>query len=158
MFENPSMSRSKSDPADGDTVAQALAVVRASALKMIRLQLAMERRDRRVALELIDDLVALDHRLEDLLAVPVTSDDQVLFKNQVVADRATLNHEKHALAAEVLRRPGESAIKQQEPSEDDWRSAPEPFVHEGSPRHWRWLFLLLILAMVLATGAYSYGV
>ena len=42
-----------------DALAEGLMLVRASTLKMIRLQLAMERHDRRAAIEAVDDLVAL---------------------------------------------------------------------------------------------------
>src|SRR3982750_151855 len=64
-----------------DELAEGLMLVRASTLKMIRFQLAMERRDRRVALEAVDDLVALDRRLEDYLADVPTA--QLMFRREL---------------------------------------------------------------------------
>ena len=54
-------------PVGSDELAEGLMLVRESTLKIIRFQLAMERHDRRVALEAVDDLVALDRRLRDYL-------------------------------------------------------------------------------------------
>ena len=71
--------RERTIPSIGsEDLAEGLMLIRASTLKVIRLQLAMERRDRRVALEAVDDLVALDRSLEDYLAkVPTSHDDGV---------------------------------------------------------------------------------
>ena len=78
-----------------DELAEGLMLVRASTLKVIRLQLAMERKDRRVALEAVDDLVALDRRLEGYLGDVTAPELEV--------ERAALNREKLTLAAEVIR-------------------------------------------------------
>src|SRR5215212_4871167 len=86
-------------PIGSEELAEGLMLVRASTLKMIRLQLAMERRDRRVALEAVDDLVALDRQLERYLAdVPDPG-----FGDALQAERAALNQEKLTLAAGVIR-------------------------------------------------------
>ena len=55
-------------PANQDDLVEGLVLVRASTLKLARLQLALERRDRRVALESVDDLMGFDERLEQHLA------------------------------------------------------------------------------------------
>lgn len=78
-------------------------LVRASTLKVIRLQLALERNDRRVALEAVDDLVALDRSLEEHLASVPAVRDQVMLGHFLEAERAALNFEKLALTAQVIR-------------------------------------------------------
>jgi hypothetical protein len=121
-------------------------LVRASTLKMIRLQLAMERKDRRVALEAVDDLVALDRRLQDYLADVTAPELEV--------ERAALNREKLTLAAEVIRAepkpPPEPQIA--EPSED-WVA-----LEEERPRRtaW-WLVAVLLLLSAVAAAAYWFA-
>ena len=87
-----------------EDLAEGLMLVRASTLKVIRLQLAMERRDRRVALEAVDDLVALDRSLEDYLAKVPTAHDDGVFGNVLELERAALNVEKHTLVAGISQR------------------------------------------------------
>ena len=127
-----------------DELAEGLMLVRASTLKMIRLQLAMERRDRRVALEAVDELVALDRRLEHYLAgVPAP---------ELEVERAALNREKLTLAAEVIRgepRPVEAAPE----------LVPEEFLsdEEGPSRTGWWLAGALLLLLTLAGFAYAFA-
>ncbi|HYU95878.1 MAG TPA: hypothetical protein VE989_06900 [Sphingomicrobium sp.] len=87
-----------------DELAEGLMLFRAGTLKMIRLQLALEQRDRRVALAAVDDLVALDRQLQDYLAqlpsVPVPG----ALMAELEVERAALNREKLTLAAGVIRR------------------------------------------------------
>src|SRR5215207_1437712 len=87
-----------------DELAEGLLLFRAGTLKMIRLQLAMEQHDRRVALEAVDDLVALDRQLQDYLADVDGAGEQLLFRNELDAERAMLNREKLTLTAEVIFR------------------------------------------------------
>ncbi len=129
-----------------DALAEGLMLVRASTLKMIRLQLAMERTDRRVALEAVDDLVALDRRLQDYLADVTAPELEV--------ERAALNREKLTLAAEVIRAepkpPPEPQIA--EPTED-WVA-----LEEERPRRtaW-WLVAVLLLLSAVAAAAYWFA-
>jgi hypothetical protein len=131
-----------------DELAEGLMLVRASTLKMIRLQLAMERRDRRVALEAVDELVALDRRLETYLADVSAPELQV--------ERAALNREKLTLAAEVIRSEPRAAEAAPEP-------APEPaweqvaFDEDKPSRATWWLAAGLLLVSALAGLAYYYG-
>jgi len=84
---------------------QALLLVRVSTMKMLRLQLAIERRDRAVALQAVEDLMELDAWMahsaghnadEDLMeAIAQEADDQ----------RDALLHEKFGLAAGMVKRP-----------------------------------------------------
>ena len=127
-----------------DELAEGLMLVRESTLKVIRFQLAMERRDRRVALEAVDDLVALDRKLQDYLAdVPAP---------ELEVERAALNREKLTLAAEVIR-PETRAIEPVAPVPDDtW----EEFAYEAKhPRRatW-WLVAVLVLLSAAAAGGY----
>ena len=133
-------------------------LVRASTLKVIRLQLAMERRDRRVALEAVDDLVALDRSLEDYLAkVPTANDDEV-FGNVLELERAALNVEKHTLVAGISQRdwqietaqPAEAA----EPTAEEWTVYDDEET-EG-PSWWR-RAAIFVLVVAVACGAYFLG-
>ena len=131
-----------------DALAEGLMLVRASTLKMIRLQLAMERRDRRVALATVDDLVALDRQLEHYLAdVPAP---------ELERERAALNREKLTLAAEVIRSNPRPVEAVPEPSpEPAW----DAFGVEGeraSRAPW-WLAAALLLISAVAALAYYYA-
>jgi len=75
-------------------LAQGLMLVRASTINVVRLQLAMERRDRRVALQTLDELMVLDRRIADLLDELPTADTST--------DARHLDHQHRALAAEKL--------------------------------------------------------
>ena len=129
-----------------DALAEGLMLVRASTLKMIRLQLAMERKDRRVALEAVDDLVALDRRLQDYLADVTAPELEV--------ERAALNREKLTLAAEVIRAepkpPPEPQIA--EPTEDL-----VAFEDERPRRTAWWLVAVLLLLSAVAAAAYWFA-
>ena len=154
-----------------DELAEALMLVRASALKVIRLQLAMERNDRRVASEAIDGLVALDHRLEQYLEnVPFQRHDAL--EQAMLLDRSALNREKLTLAAEVRRGSGAKGLfdgpSLADPTTRDLitrpaseeRAAQEaewiPEQYEENSRWWRWTVGLLLLAMV-AAAAFALG-
>ena len=126
-----------------DELAEGLMLVRESNLKMIRFQLAMERRDRRVALEAVDDLVALDRRLQDYLDVPAP---------ELEVQRTALNREKLTLAAEVIRsepKPVEPIVA---PASEIWTD----FAFEAErPRRWTWwLVAVLVLLSLAAAAAY----
>src|SRR5258705_5735964 len=80
-----------------EELAEGLMLVRASTLKIVRLQLAMERQDRRVALEAVDDLVALDRLLRDYLADVPPPAEPLLLRATLYDPRAMLHLEKLAL-------------------------------------------------------------
>ena len=88
--ETPVKQRETEAPVGSEELAEGLMLVRASTLKMIRLQLAMERHDRVVAQEAVDDLVALDRRLEDYLA-DVSA--PLMFRRELEAERGAVNRE-----------------------------------------------------------------
>ncbi|MGS1018317.1 hypothetical protein [Allosphingosinicella humi] len=57
-------------PASVTDLARGLMLLRASNMNVIRLQLAMERSDRRTAMEALDDLVALDREIGGFIGEP----------------------------------------------------------------------------------------
>lgn len=116
-------------PAGQDDLVEGLVLVRASTLKLARLQLALERRDRRVALEAVDDLVRFDERLEQHLAGLREPHTHSVMDLAVAVERAALNREKLTLAAEIIN--GSDA---QVPPREEPATAPElPAVAEGPP-------------------------
>ncbi|GAA4753721.1 hypothetical protein GCM10023264_21060 [Sphingomonas daechungensis] len=138
-----------------EELAEGLMLVRASTLKIIRLQLAMERRDRRVALEAVDDLVALDRSLQDFLAhVPVANDDGI-FRNLLELERSALNVEKHTLAGGIAGRSREEAVPDPEPADPtDWVYED---IEETPRRPWlAWVFAVAAI-LTLAAAAFLFG-
>lgn len=141
-------------------LAEGLMLVRASTLKMIRLQLAIERHDRHAALEAVDDLVALDRQLEDCLQPIPGTRDQLALRRSMDADRFALNREKLVLAAEILRRPAdpvrESGAVEEAASverEDAWLA---PSTFEPATIRW-WLVIAPLLLLCVAIAAYFSG-
>lgn len=149
-------------PPGSDQLAEGLMLLRASSLKLVRLQLAIERHDRRVALKAVDDLVALDRRLQDYLeSVPATG-DQLMFRRELDCERAALNEEKLTLGAEVLLRPANSAAEDTGPiaqeADDSWLG-PRIQVELEVPRRSRWwLAVVPVLASGVVAAAYFISV
>ncbi len=140
-------------------------LVRASTLKMIRLQLAMERRDRRVALEEVDDLLAIDRRLQNYLD-EIPAQHRALI-GELENERTALDREKLTLAAGVIRREAstlEPAPRVEEALATFDLEAPDPEIWgsfefaeadaERRQRGLRWLALALVLLSVIAGTAY----
>ncbi len=136
-IDSPARPSQGPPPIGSDDLLEGLMLVRASTLKMIRLQLAIERSDRRVALEAVDDLVSLDRRLRDYLSAVAGSDEQIMFRRELDADRAMLDREKLTLAAEVLRRAPEPHVEQAV-EDDDWLGPRDLASEEALPRRSRW--------------------
>src|SRR5207248_11292795 len=90
QMQSPARVRDTAPAVGGDELAEGLMLVRASTLKMIRLQLAIERRDRRVALAEVDDLLALDRRLQDYLGDVPAAGEKALWRRGLGAERAAL--------------------------------------------------------------------
>ena len=155
-IESPSNVRESA--VSGEDVAEGLMLVRASTLKIIRLQLAMERHDRRGVLEAVDDLVALDRRLQDCLAHMPADGDRLMFRHELDTESALLNREKLSLAAEVLCRPADLLVEPTEVADDDWLGPRDlPMEQHQEPRKRRRLLALALpaLAAGLAAGAYA---
>lgn len=145
-------------------IAEALMLLRASTLKIIRLQLAIERRDRQVALMAVDDLVTLDQRLQVHLTGIPTTEELLALRRELDFERAALSAEKLTLAAEIRRRPtdgGEPEDPVGEPdvaeAGDDWHEPAVPQVEREERRRGRWwlaAILILVLASAAAAAAY----
>jgi hypothetical protein len=147
----------------GNEFAEGLMLLRASTLKMIRLQLAIGRSDRRVVLESVDGLVALDRRLQDYLETVPATGEQLMFRRELNFERAALNEEKLTLAAEVIRKPlnseersdhEEAAGRIVEP-DGDWHALDGP---ERPRRSLWWPATLPVLAGALAAATYFLSV
>jgi hypothetical protein len=83
-----------------EALAQGLLLVRASALGVVRLQLAMERRDRPAALQTVDELMLLDRRISDFVGdLGISSVEMAAGSHALENQRRVLMTEKFALAA-----------------------------------------------------------
>lgn len=144
----------------GNRSAEGLMLLRASMLKMIRLQLAVERQDRQAVLGAVDDLVALDRKLQAYLdALPVTPEGLML-KRELDCEHAALNEGKLILGAEVLRRPS-SMLEEADQiasteTDGDWIGPCDADPQETEqPRRWTWLLAIVpILLLLIAAAAY----
>ena len=162
-------------PTAGEELAEGLMLLRASTLKVIRLQLAIERQDRRVALEAMDDLVALDDELQKCLAGMPAPVDLAGLQDALAVERSSLDREKLGLAAEVISArsrsdpPSVSPEPQPEPSSLEAEPAvPAPsydwhrFHYEedepaSSRRAWLWAVAVILMLSVLGAAAYMLG-
>jgi hypothetical protein len=161
QIESPARERDLALPSVGsEELAEGLMLVRASTLKVVRFQLAMERQDRRVALEAVDDLVALDRRLRDYLADVPAAAEQLLFRNSLDVERNKLNQEKLALVSEVVRR-DPPVTEAQTPADPDlpdashWEGFDFSAIDERRPhRVILWFAIVLALLAVAAAAAW----
>jgi hypothetical protein len=142
-----------------DELAEGLTLFRAGTLKMIRLQLAMEQRDRRVALEAVDDLVALDRQLQDYLAqLPAPAAPSALL-GECENERVALNREKLALGAGVVRREAKAPALEPEAQAPTWGTRDFAVEEERRRRRGlRWLAGSLMLVAALAGATFVTGV
>lgn len=154
-----SLANREAAPVGSEALAEGLMLVRASTLKMIRLQLAMQRNDRRVVLEAVDDLVELDRKLQDYLGDAPAFFGQERMREELDAEQAALQREKLTLAAGVVRRPEPSETVVAFPAPEPEISEEEPFPSiewEEEPRPRRralkWAVGILVIAGA-ATGA-----
>jgi hypothetical protein len=171
-LQTESATRPEADttPIGGDELAEGLMLVRASTLKMIRLQLAMERRDRRVAIEAVDDLVALDRRLQQYLDEVPAVHEPLLLKREIESERAALNHERLTLAAgvigaaprsweqpqSVIEPPPAAESATDAPASDKWQPAWEEVADAPRRRRWWKAAVALFLPFAFAAGAYLF--
>jgi len=156
-IESPLRTREAALPPIGsEELAEGLMLVRASTLKVVRLQLAMERQDRRVALEAVDDLVALDRRLQDYLADVPAAAEQLLFRRALDDERAILNQEKLALTSGVVRRELTPQLAEPElvpPDQPSWDEFDFTPAEENHPHRAILWFALVLALLAAAAGA-----
>lgn len=92
-------------PIGGNELAHGLMLVRASAMNVARLHLAVEGQDRRRLLQSMDELVALDREIDDFVAEIPTSDTRLESRqDELTALRQTLARDKLLLGAGISRR------------------------------------------------------
>ena len=83
-------------------LARGLLLMRASAINVVQLQLAMERRDRKAALRTVDELMRLDRRIDEYLCeLPDPEEGFEAEREALDAQRRALAREKLILAAET---------------------------------------------------------
>ena len=153
-------------PVGSDELAEGLLLMQASAIKVVRLQLAMERRDQRVALQAVDDLVEIDGRLQEFLSKLPAGADLDPLARELDVQRSALAEEKLTLAAGISR----PAPIDRAPVWADERQAPtysaalpdvtaEAFDAEdyGSARAWPVAIALVVLLLAIAGAAYALG-
>lgn len=154
--QDPIQQREIDAPVGSDELAEGLMLVRASTLKMIRLQLAMERQDRRVALEAVDDLVEIDRRLEDYLA---DVSPPLMFRRELEAERGAVNREKLTLAAGVIRReqaapePEAEAAEVAAPDSTQWGDF--EFTPDEPKRSYRAIKRFAVALLILSAMAWT---
>lgn len=152
--------------AGSDELAQGLLLMRASTLKMIRLQLAMERRDRREALETVDELVLLDRRIGNLLHdLPIASPPIVAARDEIEAQGAALARERFTLAAGItgpvlaprpawVEPPREKPVLETKRAGAELVTVEESRGRSGISSGFAGGLLLLVLILVVATATW----
>jgi hypothetical protein len=153
-------------PAGGGELAEGFMLLRASTLKIVRLQLAIERQDRHLALEAVDDLVALDRRLQAYLDRAPENAEQLMLRRDLESDRAALNEERLALTAGIVRRPID-AVDQTDPitqgtsiePDEGWPGLSDLQFQPEERRRSRWWLVLAmaVIAAALAAGGYYFA-
>ena len=89
-----------SRPASEGDLARGMLLLRASNMNVMRLQLAMERSDRRLAMEALDGLVALDGELKGFIEdMPPADEALTEMARRLDAQKAVLASEKLVFAA-----------------------------------------------------------
>lgn len=139
-----------------EDLAEGLMLVHAATLKAVRLQLALQRHDRRFALEAVDDLIDLDRRIQDSLSNMSAIRNDAGLRDRLDTERIALNHEKLGLAAGIsgheLRTPPPLS------TDADVRNLfvegcpGEIDVAPASNRRRPWLFAALLLGLVIAVA------
>lgn len=102
----------KGAPSEPDPLALSLLLMRASTTGIVRLQLAMERCDRRVAIETLDELKQIDRRMGDLA--------ESLPAEGLAAEMLALEAQQRALAVERLVLAAGTSGPQLRPISDRW--------------------------------------
>ena len=176
MFTESLIAGATVAPLDESALPNGLFFLRASNLKMMRLQLALERQDRRAALMAVDELLDLDRTIERHLALVTDRFSARPPLQDLDRDRAAIDQEKLALAAQIISRHNSSLgpeYADQRPSVSNDRSydpsspaySPEVLVNDWTEDEERiadshravWVIAITALACVAALAAYLLG-
>jgi hypothetical protein len=176
--QNPSAAARGADRAgfmlgSNSELAQGLLLMRASAMKVVRLQLAMQRQDRAVAIQTMDDLLALDSTIRHFVADIPGAEELEAVQRALDVERSTLNREKFGLTAGMVKRGDERedlpaiqpavpqvAVPEPAPSAEAQSDPASEVVHAGSdesptPRRlWPWALLGFAIACAVTVAAF----
>ena len=131
--QSPPDARS-SGAAANDALARGLMLMRASNLSVVRLQLAVERRDRACVLERIDDLAALDRKLRALVReLPVSAPGFDPIERELEEQSGILAREKLALVSGVVRRGSEPPLPRIVSAGCRLENSGDRAIHGGTP-------------------------
>lgn len=138
-------------------LAESLLLVRASTMKMVRLQIAMERRDRALALQTMDEIVELDTRMGDFLnEMPIAGAGLDAMRSEVEAQRSAVAREKFGLAAGVRKREEPAGprpwVEVVPTPAVEMLELTEAVVEERTPPGSSWAKILFATMMVLLLG------
>ena len=150
-------------PAD---LARGLTFLRASNMQVMRLQLAMEREDRRGVMAAIDELVGLDRELARFIETipdPELSDPELneigreidarkheLMEQRVVLARGKLGPALRPVPPPPAEPPAELLLNKAMPA-PEWM--PQKEEEETRPRRWPWVAVFLLVALLAAAAA-----
>lgn len=114
-----------------DELGEALGLVQEGLLKVVRFQLAMERRDRRVAMQTIDDVVHLEKRIARFVERDGAARPDSVRAQSLEAQRLALAREKLTLGAGVCTGTARvelaaEALVEPDPIPNEAVGAPEP--------------------------------
>ena len=162
-----------------DELAHGLMLVRASTMKVVRFQLAMERRDRRVALQTVDDLVMLDGKIRDFLNEIPVSGSGALMQQEIEDQRGWLVREKLTLGAgmsktmeavgarrwiepeptpdEFAGPEGSEAHQPEQPSSNSFSQAGEKATPVRPASLMFWVGILLLFVILVACAGFIFG-
>lgn len=160
----PSTSRSiDPDMVEGmRTLRTGLELTRASQLTMLRFQLALQKSNRRAAMQALDHLLDIDAEMGKLAATqgdaPSLPAGDAALSRFIGLQKTAIAAEKHALAGGDLRRDGacanwtdSAALPAPAPLPDDVRSE-DPAGRGG----WAALLAVAIVAIIFGIGAVAY--
>ena len=146
-------------PVSEADLARGMLLLRASNMNVVRLQLAMERRDRRLAMEALDGLVALDGELSGLIGdMPPPGAEYSALARRLDDQKVALASEKLVFAAgragPALARASSAPAYTEIPSPPAPEEA-EFFAEEDEKpaRGARWIALAATILLLLALGA-----
>jgi hypothetical protein len=112
-------------PVSRQELARSMTLLRASNLSVVRLQLAMERQDKRQAMEALDGLVALDGEIRELVgAMPAEAEPLREMTRRIDDQRSAIASEKLVFAA---GRRGPALARHAEPAAE-----PAPVLEEAA--------------------------
>lgn len=151
------------------TLRAGLELARASQLTMVRLQLALQRSNRRTAMQALDNLLEIDAEMEGLAATlngaPAHRDGDAALFNFIGFQKEAIATEKHALASGDLRietgpivvpAPEEEVSGADLPTHELMSDGEVESGEDGSGRRWVYVLAAVVVIIALGCGAAAY--